>query len=84
MLVDSWRKLSKYDSNFAFSLFIFSRYFDIITKKLHFQMFSTIIIIIIIKLGPLAISSIEFNWIENREGCDATAKLNFLDNEIGK
>ena len=51
-------------------------------KKLHFQIFSTILIII--TLGFLAISSIEFNWVENREGCDATAKLNFLDNEIGK
>ena len=82
MLVVSWRKLSKHDSNFAFSLFIFSRYFDIFTKKNYFQMFSTILIII--TLGSLAISSIEFNWVENREGCDATAKLNFLDNEIGK
>ena len=45
-------------------------------------MFSTILIII--TLGSLAISSIELNWVENREGCDATAKLNFLDNEIGK
>ena len=51
-------------------------------KKLHLQMFSTILIII--TLGSLAISSIELNWVENREGCDATAKLNFLDNEIGK
>ena len=40
--------------------------------------------LIIITLGSLAISSIEFNWVENREDCDATAKLNFLDNGISK